>query len=107
MNKNKIILYIDTSNNKKITVGLTKGREKFEMIREIETWASQIILPMIEEILKKYGVDLSELTEIKVNTGPGSFTGVRVGMAVANTLGWLLDIPVNGKAGIVIDAVYK
>ena len=107
MNKNKVILYIDTSDNKKIIVRLKKGEEKFELIREIETWASQIILPAIEDILRRSDTRLSEITEIMVKTGPGSFTGIRIGIAIANTLGWFLNIPVNGKIGILVDAVYK
>jgi len=38
-----------------------------------------------------------EIKEIKVNVGPGSFTGTRVGVAVANALGFALSIKVNGK----------
>lgn len=44
--------------------------------------------------LKKY---FKGITAIEVNTGPGSFTGTRVGVAVANALGFALDIPVNGS----------
>jgi tRNA threonylcarbamoyladenosine biosynthesis protein TsaB len=39
----------------------------------------------------------SDLNEIKVATGPGSYTGLRVGVAVANALAFALGIPVNGK----------
>ena len=107
MRKNILILDIDTSDSKKIIINLIKEKEKFQMVRFVDTWISQMILPIIEDVLRKHNTKLSELTGIKVNTGPGSFTGIRVGMAVANTLGWLLDIPVNGKTGIVVDAVYK
>ncbi len=54
------------------------------------------LLPLIEEL------GISDVTEIEVNSGPGSFTGLRVGAAVANALGYLLDVPVNGKKTIVI-----
>ncbi len=37
------------------------------------------------------------LKEIRVNTGPGSFTGLRVGASIANALGFLLKISVNSK----------
>ncbi|MFH1536127.1 MAG: hypothetical protein ABIC96_03620 [Patescibacteria group bacterium] len=42
---------------------------------------------------------------IEVETGPGSFTGLRVGVSVANALGFALNIPVNGKK-METDLVY-
>jgi len=58
---------------------------------------AQIILPMVEEILKKHRLVLQDLDVIEVNPGPGSFTGVRVGVSIANALSYALGIPVNGK----------
>lgn len=49
---------------------------------------------------------LSDITEIQVKTGPGSFTGLRVGVSVAKTLGKLLHIPVNGTLDAVIVPLY-
>ena len=86
-------LYIDTSSSEKITVGI--DNEKFETAAKEKT--SQKLLPFIDEILKKKGKTPKDITEIEVATGPGSFTGLRVGVAVANTLGWVLKIPVNGE----------
>ena len=86
-------LYIDTSDRDKIVVGLDEQR--FETASK--EGSSQKLLPFIEEILNKEGKEIKDVTEIEVNTGPGSFTGLRVGVSVANTLGWALGIPVNGK----------
>ena len=52
---------------------------------------------MIMELLKAQSSKLQAITEIEVNPGPGSFTGLRVGAAIANALGYALKIPVNGK----------
>jgi tRNA threonylcarbamoyladenosine biosynthesis protein TsaB len=71
---------------------------------------AQKLLPFINEILEKEGKKIKEIKEIEVNTGPGSFTGLRVGVSVANALGWALGIPVNGKdlrKGEVIDIKYE
>ena len=86
-------LYIDTSSREEIVVGL--GSKRFKT--NAKENASQKLLSFIDEILKKENTSLNQLTEIEVDTGPGSVTGLRVGVAVANTLGWALDIPVNGK----------
>ena len=56
---------------------------------------SQIVLPLIEKILTRNNLALKDLSAISINTGPGSFTGIRVGLAVANTLALLLKIPIN------------
>jgi tRNA threonylcarbamoyladenosine biosynthesis protein TsaB len=86
-------LYIDTSDSEKIIIGF--DNERFETKSRLEK--SQKLLPFIDEILRKKGKKISDITEIEVNTGPGSFTGLRVGLAIANTLGWQLKVPVNGK----------
>lgn len=68
---------------------------------------SQVLLPAILEILKKNNKSIKDITEVKVNLGPGSFTGTRVGVAVANALGFALNIPVNGKKGKIALPVYE
>ena len=98
-------LFIDTSDREKITIGLDEKR--FETVAKKE--ASQRLLPFIVEVLKKEGASFEKIKEIEVATGPGSFTGLRVGVSVANALGWALGISVNGKdlrKGEVIDIKY-
>lgn len=86
-------LFIDTSSNQRTVVGL----DDLRLEKDSSTWHSQVVLPMIQELFKKSGKTLKDVTEIRVNTGPGSFTGLRVGVAIANALGFALKIPVNGK----------
>lgn len=99
-------LYIDTSDSEKITLGLDGKRFQ----SSARKGASQRLLAFIDDVLKKEGASLDKITKIEVNTGPGSFTGLRVGVSVANTLGWTLGIPVNGKninKGEFLDIKYK
>jgi len=86
-------LYIDTSSSEKIALALNGKNFETDTKRQ----KAQAILPFIVQILERERVHLNELSEIEVHTGPGSFTGLRVGVAVANALSWALKIPVNGK----------
>ncbi|MCL5675857.1 MAG: tRNA (adenosine(37)-N6)-threonylcarbamoyltransferase complex dimerization subunit type 1 TsaB [Patescibacteria group bacterium] len=92
----KNILYIDTTDNQKVTVSINHDTKK-TLIESAKLLKAQAVLPAIVKLLKKHKLKLKELTGIKVNTGPGSYTGIRVGLSVANALGYALDIPVNGK----------
>jgi len=86
-------IYIDTSSSDQAVVRV--GDE--ELVRSSEVLHSQIVLPMIKELLQKKGQSLSDIDEIEVNPGPGSFTGLRVGATIGNALGYVLKVPVNGK----------
>lgn len=95
----KKVLVIDTSDREVTKVGLKiDGKVSFSEGKRV---SSQVLLPLIDKILTKNRLRPSDLTEIKVNVGPGSFTGLRVGVAVANALGWALKIPVNGKEQVI------
>ena len=104
----KIILLIDTTNNKEMAVGLKiDGREIIER-QPLDTRKAQVVLPLLEKLLKEHDLRLEGITAIEVNAGPGSFTGIRVGLSIANTLGFLLNIPVNRKkVGEIVEANYN
>lgn len=91
-------LYINTSEMFKIELVLDDGVEKKERLVDSTKGKSQMVVPAIEDFLKEEGKQLSELTELTIHTGPGSFTGLRVGAAVARTLSLFLSIPLNGLA---------
>lgn len=103
----KKILVIDTSDNKKIKVGLIIGDKNFIKVHEVDKKRAQVILPLIEKMLHEHKTELRNINEINVNPGPGSFTGIRVGLTIANLLGFLLKIPINGKpAGVMVEPIY-
>ncbi|HUD71636.1 MAG TPA: tRNA (adenosine(37)-N6)-threonylcarbamoyltransferase complex dimerization subunit type 1 TsaB [Dongiaceae bacterium] len=54
------------------------------------------LLPAIEAVLARSGLLARDLTGIGIVSGPGSFTGLKVGLATAKGLGYALDIPVEG-----------
>jgi tRNA threonylcarbamoyladenosine biosynthesis protein TsaB len=86
-------LFIDTSSSEKVIIKIDE--KEFQSEARLKT--SQKLLPFIESTLKDEGKTLKDISEIEVMTGPGSFTGLRVGVSVANALGWSLKVPVNGK----------
>lgn len=89
-------LIIDTTDNKKTTIKLRLGRHTDKITEEAKP-KSQTALILIDRILKQNNLNPTEIEEIEVNAGPGSFTGTRVGVAIANALGFGLGIKVNGK----------
>ena len=99
-------LCIDTSNSEEIRLKFNGKNYKTEARKN----KSQKLLPFIYGILEKNGKVIEDINEIEVNIGPGSFTGLRVGVTVAITIGWALDIPVNGKnlrKGETVDILYN
>ncbi len=90
----KATLMINTTKQGEVEVSL---KETKLVLVSKQQLGSQALLPLIQNALKKAGISLQDLTGVNVATGPGSFTGIRVGVSVANALGFALGIPVNGK----------
>ena len=99
-------MYIDTKDKKLISVSLKDNGKIVKSLSEENEFGSQVLLPLIEKILAEEKKDFKDLEAIEVETGPGSFTGLKVGAAVANSLAFALGIPVNGKK-IETDLFYQ
>lgn len=57
---------------------------------------SQTLLPMAADLLEQCGLKPQDLDLIAVATGPGSFTGLRIGVAAAKGLAWAAELPCAG-----------
>lgn len=74
-------------------------------LRRADGWSagqrqSHELLPRITALLEADGSDLEAVTVLAVGTGPGSFTGLRVGMSVAKGLALALDRPIVGVSSL-------
>lgn len=87
------ILALDTS-TEACSVAVSCEGEIFEDYRELPRAHTRFILPMVDELLRKYEMTLSELDAIAFGAGPGSFTGLRVCAATVQGLAFAADIPV-------------
>lgn len=92
-----MVLYIDTRDKKLISVSLKNNGKVLKSLSEENEFGSQVLLPLIFKLLQTTNSKLQSIKGIEVDTGPGSFTGLRVGVSVANALGFSLNIPVNAK----------
>jgi len=61
---------------------------------------SQSIVQTVDFIIKRIGKEVKDIKEIYVGLGPGSFTGIRVGLSFVNTLLQVLDVPIVGASSL-------
>lgn len=98
------VLTIDTS-SPKCAVALRRGDLFLERISEAERQSAQRVLPMISELLAEAGVQIADLDFLAVVAGPGSFTGVRIGVAVAQGLAMSSALPVVPLSSLALTAM--
>lgn len=90
-----IYLGIDTSNSPLSLALVEDGRVLIEETSNLKINHSLTAMPAIEEMMKKAKITPADLTHIAVAEGPGSYTGVRIGLTIAKTLAWSLKIPLH------------
>lgn len=90
-------LFINNISLNEIILGLSQAKKPFDFLNLPNSQnKNDRILSGIDRLLKKNKKNLNSLKGIIVVNGPGSFAGIRVGLSVANTLAWVLNIPAIG-----------
>lgn len=90
------VLGIDTSTVTGGVALLSDDRLVGESVLNIRTTHSERLLPALERLLADAGITVKELDLLSVVTGPGSFTGLRIGVGTAKGLSYALGVPIVG-----------
>ncbi len=88
-----IILAIETTGLKASAALIDENKQIWEETSDRELSHLQGLIPMIDNLLEKCKLTIDDITHIAVSRGPGSFTGIRIGMATGKALAQALDIP--------------
>ena len=91
-----ILLAMDTSGPVAGVALLEDGRVRYEAVAVNKMTHSESIMPMVEEALLRTNLAKEQLTHLAVTVGPGSFTGVRIGVTAVKAMSHALGIPCIG-----------
>lgn len=100
-----MLLALDTS-SAQVGVALAEGSDVVVALSSDRPQQhGEQLAPLIARSLDEAGIVRQDLTAIGVGVGPGPFTGLRVGLVTARTLGFVLEIPVYGVCSLDVLAV--
>lgn len=100
-------LFIDTSTSY-INIAIINNNSIVVNYHEkVDKDMSSKIIPLIQEGFNKCGFTINDINKIFVVNGPGSFTGVRIGVTVAKTIAWTLKIDVIPLSSLEVIASTK
>jgi tRNA threonylcarbamoyladenosine biosynthesis protein TsaB len=100
-----VLLAFDTATPLVTTALWGEGAVLAEASSEQPMQHGERLAPLIDAVLTRAGATRYDLTAIAVGVGPGPFTGLRVGLVTARTLGFALEIPVYGVCSLDVLAV--
>lgn len=89
------ILYVDTSSSYLYAGIVEDDKLLCEVKKEFGTSLSEEALPEIVSLFTKTNLNAKDIDKIIVVNGPGSFTGIRIGITIAKVYAWSLNIPIT------------
>ena len=90
------ILAIDTATQVSSVAVASADKLSAELTMQARLTHSETLMPHIEQVLKMASVKKEELEGLAVSIGPGSFTGLRIGLAAAKAMAYALRLPIVG-----------
>ncbi|MHA6252997.1 tRNA (adenosine(37)-N6)-threonylcarbamoyltransferase complex dimerization subunit type 1 TsaB [Oceanobacillus sp. CAU 1775] len=96
------LLAIDTSNNVLGIAIMEDDQIIGELVTNLNKNHSVRLMPAIHKLMGEVGVKAEDLEKIAIAKGPGSYTGVRIGLTTAKTLAWALNIPIVGVSSLEV-----
>ncbi len=95
-----MLLAFDTA-SPTVTVALHDGSDVVaEAVSDAAMRHGEQLMPLVEHVLGKVGAAPRDVSAVAVGVGPGPFTGLRVGLVTARTLGLALGVPVHGACSL-------
>ena len=94
------ILSFDTTLNHCSVAVLSDARIVAHQSRVLQRGHAEALMPMIGEVLEEAQLGFADLDLVAVTTGPGTFTGQRVGLSAARGIGVARDLPVQGVGSL-------
>ena len=92
-----MLLIINTTTQDYLEIILVGDRGEFKVKKIIGRYSqAEKLMPAIDKFLQAQKSPINQLSGLGVVTGPGGFTAVRIGVAVANALAWSLNLPLVG-----------
>ena len=91
---------IDTSNHILSIAIMNDDGLVGELTTNLKVNHSERLLPAIHDLMDTIDMSPSSLEKVVVAKGPGSYTGVRIGLTTAKSLAWTLDIPIVGVSSL-------
>ena len=96
-------LLIDTHDKNVLLVLYKDGKVLDKINKESNMRHSEITMPSLIALIEKNGIKIQDLDEIYAVIGPGSFTGVRIGVTIAKTLAYLIKKPIRSISSIDLE----
>ncbi len=100
-------LFIDSATTNLVVAIIIDNKITYSFNNNIGHDTSSQMMPVLEQAFKESNITPKDIDKIFIVTGPGSFTGIRVGLTVAKTMAYCLNIPIIPVSSLAVLASKK